>query len=123
MKRLGSYETQYLKFLKIMSKIWGDKGDEKRIRPTADISNSSTSKGAFLLYGLEEWCSTTQKLDISNLHICKRAPAIDSLQLRRQAKAKIYQHCLLPQCRQYLVCNSRQASRYQAVPPHSWPSC
>ena len=86
-----------------MSKIWGNKGDGKRIRPTADISNSSTSKGMFLLYGLEKWFSTNQKSD----------------KWRKTYISALSSATMLA----YLVCNSRQASRYQAVPPHSLPSC
>lgn len=106
-----------------MSKIWGDKGEGKRIRPTADIFNSSTSKGVFLLYGLENCFSTYQKSDAANLPARKRAPAIESLQLRRQAKEKNTSALSSATMLAYLVCNSRQASRYQAAPPHFLPSC
>lgn len=67
-----------------------------------EISNSSTSKEMILLYGLEKLFSTNQKSDLANLPICKRAPATESLHLRRQVRRQVtenpYQHNLLPLC-------------------------
>lgn len=55
-----------------------------------EISGSSTSKEMFLLYRLEKWFSTDQKSDISDLPVCKRAPATESLHLKRQVMEIIY---------------------------------